>query len=467
MKFWHKVLLIVLIIFIATLDISIFTIMQKNWALNLSWEIERASSEQALIANNIYENLNSVRSRGSMLNEDVYYDVVRSYDNYYSKQGIALEMWKNNRRVFPLNGEMDSAMPAFTSRSIERNGNHIIQIAKYLPSPDDDLLLLYERNINSLFAVQQDLNHFFVIINLAMGLCLMVLLYCAIRHLTKPLLMLSETTKQIADGNYVKRVALKSKDEFGELADNFNRMAEAVERHVTELLHMAEEKQRLADNLAHELRTPLTGMKGFADYLMTANCNEEERLIAAGYIQSETLRLNQLANKLLEISDLKHESCPLKPVSIEHLFDAVTNIEEPQLRLANQTLITNRSVSAVMGDFDLLVSFLVNCIDNAIHASGENDTIVLSAYEENHTAVLEVRDEGCGMSMEQTKNAFEAFYRSDKSRSREHGGAGLGLSLCKHIAESLDAKLNLYSKMNEGTKIQIILQLSNNFTVTP
>lgn len=108
-------------------------------------------------------------------------------------------------------------------------------------------------------------------INWIIGPILLLLLYLLIRQLTKPLKQLSKTTKTIAEGKYTERVQLRSKDEFGELALNFNRMANAVEQHVIELSNMADEKQRMVDNLAHELRTPLTSMQGFAEFLTSAN----------------------------------------------------------------------------------------------------------------------------------------------------------------------------------------------------
>lgn len=449
MRFWQKTLLVVLILFIVTLDASVIMMMHKSWQLNMEREIQRSSNEQALIANNIYDNLNSIKSRGMTVNDDVLFDVARSYADYYLKQGISLQLWDREQLVY------DGALAAEKRKGLEEHHVHEIVTSGELPAPYQELKLVYKRNIEELYTSQKELNRYFVYVNAIAGPILACLLYVLIRQLTKPLRQLSRTTQTIADGNYNERVALKKNDEFGELAQNFNQMAEAVGRHVTELSAMAEEKQRIVDNLAHELRTPLTSMQGFAQYLNSAQISEEERITASGHIWSETLRLKNLAFKLLDLSVLRHQSVERIRISVDELFQSVRQMEREKLEQAGMTLVLHNAIESVWGDPDLLASFLVNCIDNAIHASAEGSEIRLSAYELDSAAVLEVRDYGKGMSERQAQRAFEPFYRADMARSREHGGAGLGLAICKQIAEAHQASLSLETRENEGTCIRI------------
>lgn len=462
MRFWQKTLLVMLTLFIVTLDFSVVMIMKKSWQLNMEREVQRASSEQALIANNIYENLNSIRSRGMTINETVLYDVASSYAEYYKHQGITLQLWNQDKVVFS-----EDAVKSNSSNSSEENASQDEQnvrgvtISNRMPAPYEYLSLTYERDIEELYARQNELNRYFIYINLIAVPILVTLLYVLIKQLTKPLRQLSNTTKNIADGDYGQRVSLKNNDEFGELAKNFNRMAEAVEQHITELSTMAEEKQRIVDNLAHELRTPLTSMQGFAQYLNAANIGEEERMTASGYIWSETLRLKNLVFKLLDLSVLSHQSIERKPVSVEQLFESVRKTELHQLEQAGINLVLHTDIDCVWGDEDLLASFLVNCIENAIHVSSEGSIIRLLAYEENAKTILEVQDYGRGMSADHVEHVFEPFYRVDNARSREHGGAGLGLSLCRQIASAHQAELELKSEERIGTRIRMILQLPN------
>ncbi|MWV42812.1 HAMP domain-containing protein [Paenibacillus sp. HJL G12] len=465
MRFWQKTLLVMLFLFILTLDISVIMIMNKSWKLNMEREMQRASSEQALIANNIYENLNSVKSRGISINDNVLFDVAHSYADYYRQQGITLQLWDQGHLVY----SDDSAAQDITGIRNEKTEEQTVReavISNELPSPYNHLLLTYRRDIGELYAKKAELNRYFVYINFIASPILVILLFVLIRQLTKPLRQLSNTTKNIAEGNYGERVTLKNNDEFGEVAQNFNRMAEAVQLHVTELSAMAEEKQRIVDNLAHELRTPLTSMQGFAQYLNSANIGEEERMTASGYIWSETLRLKNLVFKLLDLSILSHQSVERTRVSVSELFESVRQTEQKNLELAGIGLVLHSEIDSVWGDQDLLGSFLVNCIENAIHASSEGSEIRLSAYEQNSAVILEVRDFGRGMSPKHVKQVFEPFYRVDNARSREHGGAGLGLSLCRQIAEAHQAELSLESEEHIGTSVKMILQLHNNALLT-
>lgn len=451
MRFWHKILLAVLVLFIAALDVSVIMVMKKSWQLNMDSETRRAASEQLLITNNIYENLDSIRTRGLTLTPALMVSVAKSYGEHYRKQGIGLELREDGQLIYPYQAGKSAVQD-----------DHVMTLAMPLPAPYQHLELTYKRDISGLYAQQQELNRFFVMINWIVGPLLVLLLYLLIRHLTRPLKLLSETTKTIAEGNYSNRVELNSRDEFGELAFNFNRMAAVVEQRMTDLAGMAEDKQRMVDNLAHELRTPLTSMQGFAELLTSANIGQEDQIKAGHYILTETVRLKNLAFKLLDLSVLRHQPLVQAEVDVAALFRAVAQTEQQKAAEHGLLLQMDSSIPAVWGDADLLASFLVNLIENAIPASRPGSTICLLAFEQNGEGVLEVQDSGGGMTEEQSKRAFEPFYRADRARSRTYGNAGLGLSLCRQIAEAHEARVELHSVLGQGTSIRIFLQLHNN-----
>ncbi|WP_235441543.1 cell wall metabolism sensor histidine kinase WalK [Paenibacillus sp. IHB B 3415] len=425
--------------------------MKKSWQLNMDSETRRAASEQLLITNNIYENLDSIRTRGLTLTPALMVSVAKSYGEHYRKQGIGLELREDGQLIYP-NQAGKSAVQE----------EHVMTLAMPLPAPYQHLELTYKRDISGLYAQQQELNRFFVMINWIVGPLLLLLLYLLIRHLTRPLKLLSETTKTIAEGNYSNRVELNSRDEFGELAFNFNRMAAVVEQRMTDLAGMAEDKQRMVDNLAHELRTPLTSMQGFAELLTSANIGQEDQIKAGHYILTETVRLKNLAFKLLDLSVLRHQPLVQAEVDVAALFRAVAQTELQKAAEHGLLLQMDSSIPAVWGDADLLASFLVNLIENAIPASQPGSIIRLLAFQQNGEGVLEVQDSGAGMTEEQSKRAFEPFYRADPARSRTYGNAGLGLSLCRQIAEAHEARVELQSVVGQGTSIRIFLQLHNN-----
>ncbi|ETT32314.1 integral membrane sensor signal transduction histidine kinase [Paenibacillus sp. FSL R7-269] len=453
MRFWHKILLAVLVLFIGALDVSVVMVMKKSWQLNMASESKRAASEQLLITNNIYENLDSIRARGVSLTPALLVSVAKSYGEHYLKQGIELELRDNGLLLYPVENGGSSGQEEVHAAQEE----HIMTLAMPLPAPYQHLELAYKRDISGLYAQQEELIRFFVMINWIVGPLLMVLLYLLIRHLTKPLKLLSETTKTIAEGNYSNRVELNSRDEFGELAVNFNKMAAVIEQRMSDLAGMAEDKQRMVDNLAHELRTPLTSMQGFAELLTTANIDQEDQVKAGRYILSETVRLKNLAFKLLDLSVLRHQPLVLAKVDVASLFDTVAQTEQQRVIDNGLLLEMNSSIPAVWGDADLLAALLVNLIENAIPVSRPGQTIRVLAYPQDGEGVLEVQDSGSGMTEEQSRRAFEPFYRADPSRSRAYGHAGLGLSLCRQIAEAHQARIELLSAPGEGTRIRLFL----------
>lgn len=198
MRFWHKILLSVLPLFIITLDVSVIMVMKKSWQLNMDSETQRASSEQLLIANNIYENLNSIQARGNPLTPILLASVSESYGDYYRKQGIYLQLWENDRMIYPLQkGEFEKSDLKNIGQP-ESSDERSIRLYTELPAPYQHLLLVYQRDISELFTKQQELNRFFVMINWIAGPILLLLLYVLIQKLSKPLKLLSETSKTIA-----------------------------------------------------------------------------------------------------------------------------------------------------------------------------------------------------------------------------------------------------------------------------
>jgi len=279
---------------------------------------------------------------------------------------------------------------------------------------------------------------------------------------------MQRATRKIAGGVYDGRISIPGKDEFHDLAENFNQMASSIQEKITELDKNAQDKQRLIDNLAHELRTPLTAIRGYAEYLQSANTSEQNRIKAASYIISEIDRMKNLAFKLLDLALVRNSKLDLQQIIPLELLNQVKTVLESKLKEKCIKLDIHSTLDKLMGDSILLQSLLVNLIDNAVKASASGSAIYLSAYFDT-APILEVRDSGCGMEEEETSRVCEPFYRVDKARSRSSGGVGLGLSLCREIAQLHGAELRISSQPGKGTTVQIVfttsLQLSENSVI--
>jgi signal transduction histidine kinase len=282
-------------------------------------------------------------------------------------------------------------------------------------------------------------------------------MYILSKYITNPIDKLINTTRIISKGNYSERVAINSKDEIGILSDNFNEMASTVESKINELEIKAEEKQRFIDNLTHEIKTPLTSILGYTDFLRSISYNEEIFIEGLNNIFKEGKRLEELSWKMMDLVLFKKENFKMEKQNIKNILEDLKDILNPKLQSKNINLIICSEEYEIVVEKDLIKNLISNFIDNSIKASKEGSNIYLNVYKNKEDKiVLEVKDEGMGISKEDLPNVFEPFYMVDKSRTRANNGAGLGLSICAEIAKIHEAELEIQSEINKGTTIKII-----------
>ena len=244
-------------------------------------------------------------------------------------------------------------------------------------------------------------------------------------------------------------------------------MAKYLQLNIAKLQETIEDKQVLAENMAHELRNPLTSIKGFSEYLLKANVNKEDTKVALQHINSETIRLQNLCNKILNLSLIKHEQIKLKCIDIDCLISDIKKITFEKLKNKSIKLNIENKSQYIYADKELLLSLISNLIDNSINASENNKEISLKFYNTNTLSYIEVSDNGCGMEEKYIKKIFEPFFRIDKVRSRDNGGAGLGLALCLSILNLHNGDMKIESAKDKGTTITIILRHFNNSSKLP
>lgn len=228
---------------------------------------------------------------------------------------------------------------------------------------------------------------------------------------------------------------------------------------ITKPLHAINETQRqLIGSMSHELKTPLTAIKGYSETLLHVKLSQEQEQKALHYINTESARLSRLSEKMMELTELYEPECKIQmqKVRLEKLFTDVENsvrhrLEEKEIRLVWEGNIEEIYMNL---DRDLMVSFLINLINNSILASLPQSSIFLGG---NETSVW-VRDEGCGIDKAEVDKVKKAFYRVDKSRSRKSGNMGLGLALCDQIAKIHHAHMEIESKPGEGTKVTFVYE---------
>ena len=272
------------------------------------------------------------------------------------------------------------------------------------------------------------------------------------RRMTRPLRTLTTASAEIADGDYARRTGLHTGDEIETLSSSFDKMADAVQEKITALQADVRQREDFMGAFAHELKTPMTAIIGYADMLRTIQASPAEQYEAAGAIYHEGRRLEALSGKLLALLGLGEETITLQPTALAALW--------PRLQAAcpGVPLQLPACDAAVQADADLLLDLLCNLVGNAVKASEPGQPVEVRAADNGDTVTLTVADHGCGIPQSEISRVTEPFYMVDKSRARKQGGSGLGLALCKRIAEVHGSDLHIESTPGEGTRVSVILR---------
>jgi len=319
---------------------------------------------------------------------------------------------------------------------------------------DDTLYQLYTvSDISAVYADIETLSYQFALINLAVIVAAGVLTVVLVRLVLRPVTVLQGSAAAIAAGVYDGRVAITEKDEVGELASHFNEMAEAVESRVKALREEADRRTLFMSALTHELKTPMTSISGNAQTLLRTKMDEEERADALMRIDAECTRVERLSQKLMQLIVLnQREDIRLESASVTELLEEVRLSSAEQIRQRGLMLTISNTMDMLPMDKDLLISLLLNLIDNAGKASRPGGTIAVCAQ----AGVISVTDHGRGIPADELGRITQPFYIVDKSRSRKASGIGLGLALAEEIARLHGARLEFESEPGKGTTAKVV-----------
>lgn len=223
------------------------------------------------------------------------------------------------------------------------------------------------------------------------------------------------------------------------------------------------QKQFIAD-ASHELKTPISIIKGMSEILNRDDFDDiETQKEFLKQIEKETNRLETIVRDLLQLSKLSKENLILNKehTSLPNILDrSISSLEFIAEEKGIQIVKDYRSYNEVNIDRELLLTLSNNLINNAIKYS-DDGVIKVSTYDLENKVVMEVKDQGYGLSEEDQIKIFDRFYRVDKARSRDSGGSGLGLSIVKSIVDAHKGEIKVNSKLNEGSSFKIYLDKVN------
>ncbi|HEX9849029.1 sensor histidine kinase [Candidatus Deferrimicrobium sp.] len=226
-------------------------------------------------------------------------------------------------------------------------------------------------------------------------------------------------------------------------------------RDVTEDRRLSQVKSEFVSNASHELRTPLTNIRGYLEAIQDAV--REGAAPQSSFVDvalGNALRMERLIDDLLELSRAESGAVPLEKeeTSLSAFLSRVADQHRSSAKRAGKTVEVEAGGGAFRADLRKLALAFSNLVDNAIKYGKEGGRITLFGRIDGDACLLEVADDGPGISPEHLPRIFERFYRVDKGRSRELGGTGLGLSITKHIVESHGGTLRVESRIGVGTR---------------
>jgi signal transduction histidine kinase len=265
--------------------------------------------------------------------------------------------------------------------------------------------------------------------------------YFLIRWILNPVKGLTEGVREVGKGNLSHHVSIKRSDELGELAAAFNGMTDRIR-------NMLRAKEQLMLDVSHELRSPLTRMKVALESLPSGYAKKN--------IGEDVCEMEKLVTEVLKTARIHytHGQLNLQRVDIVQLLKGVTLAyldQPPGVRIGKMPGKAELDV-----DPDRVKSVLKNLLDNAVkYSTPDSGPVQVSMEYQKPFMIIRIHDNGVGIPEDELPYIFEPFYRVDKSRSKDTGGYGLGLSLCKTVMEAHQGKVHIESSLSKGTTVSL------------
>lgn len=451
MKLWQKISLVCIcvLIGIVTVCCTLLLIQSKNGVLNLT--VKQAEERQRTLETSFSQMFS------------YYGDKNDSPVTEYSLAVYCFSQFADNTSVFIMDGETvysninllpETILPVTSHEQQtylgETDGRHILIVGSSTVANDKEAMIYVVEDVSSIYNDITRMAWRFIAICATGTLAGAILIILLVRKATKPLHVLSETTKRISGGEYARRAEIASHDEIGSLAADFNAMADAVETHIAELTETAERQRLFIGGVTHELKTPLATMLIHSDTLLNAKVDRRQTEISLRHINNQCRWLERMTQKLLRLITLKEDIRPCE-TNVSELFDDVVESMAKTMQERMTPLKIECETDTLMVDADLIRSALINLVDNASKASDAGRTVVLKAYGRT----IEVVDSGKGIPENEIARITEPFYMIDPSRNRKNGGSGLGLALVCEIVRAHGAALSIESEVGKGTVVKI------------
>ncbi len=281
-------------------------------------------------------------------------------------------------------------------------------------------------------------------------------------HMARPILQLNDAALDIAGGNLDGEILLNRKDEYGTLADSLNQMKERLREDTRKIEAINERQTQFFADITHEVRNPLHSISGALEMLEMDNITQEQKKDYIMVAQKQLIRIVRLFEdlKTLQRYDFDDSFIDKKEFDVSKIIAETVEVNKPFAKQKNLTLnYSNNSTKAIFADPLKIEQVMENLITNAIKYTNEG-TVSITSQDTETGVMVTVSDTGIGISNEHLNRLFDRFYRTDKSRSRDQGGTGLGLAVVKSILSAHNTEVKVESAPGKGSTFTFTLSVA-------
>ena len=281
--------------------------------------------------------------------------------------------------------------------------------------------------------------------------------------ITRNLNKIIHAVRSFKEGKHSVRVKLKTGGELANVADTFNSMAETIEQNIIQLKSVEELRKELIANISHDLRSPIASIQGFTETILLKekNLSDDERKKYLEIILQNSENLSKLVNDLFELSKLESNPQMIRPEPIQ-VAELVQDVADKFQIIAKEKNISintiySKNLPLVFADIQMTDRVFQNILDNAIKFCNPKDVITIELELLKNAVKVKISDTGKGISDEELPYIFTRYYKGSKTKNAN--STGLGLAIVKKILDLHKSTIEVYSKINQGTRFEFDLPL--------
>ncbi|WP_019414275.1 HAMP domain-containing sensor histidine kinase [Paenisporosarcina sp. TG20] len=358
--------------------------------------------------------------------------------------------------------DLDTTLTSLSSRKFRedqiiqsnwKDEEFIASLHPYKVNEEHAGYIIMFKSTETLQFLVNKLNFHFKLAGIASLVSLCIVYLILSRFLTSPLIRMKEATEKLSRGDFNVKLPPQGKDELGELSNAIQKLGSDLER-------VKRDRTEFLASVSHELRTPLTYLSGYSKVAMRSELNDSERQKYLSIIDEESKRMTELVKNLFDLAKMDENSFTVSKQSFESqpFFSHIYNRMYPSFVLKGIQLELKCTENFIVNADPLrLEQIVMNLLDNALKYSPRGTTTILDIVHKNGKTVFFVIDQGIGMRESDFENIFEKLFRVEKSRSREYGGVGLGLSIVKELVEAHGGNISVESDLGKGSKFIVII----------